>query len=88
MSILSFPAIPTTQAVLATVYRLTQTFPGWLIELDMSEDGRPSVSAQHRATGGGLSAHWDHRGWAVVNEDMVVVAHSTNLSDALSGAIR
>jgi hypothetical protein len=87
MTILTFPITPSTQAVRATVYRLGTTFPGWLIELDESEDGRPSVSAQHRATGGVLSAHWDHRGWAVLNEDMDVVTRSADLSVAISSAI-
>lgn len=87
MSILFFATTPTTQAVLATVYKLGETFPGWLIELDESEDGQPSVSAQHRTSGGMLSAHWDHRGWAVLNEDLNVVARSADLSVAISNAI-
>jgi hypothetical protein len=73
--------------VLAVVYRLRAAFPGWSIELDESEDGRPCVSALHRTAGGALSAHWDHRGWAVLTEDMRIVTRSGDLSTALSSAL-
>lgn len=87
MTILHFPSTPSPQAVLAALYRLAQRFPAWALELDVSEDGRPSVSAEHRKAGGILSAHWDRRGWAVVTEDGQVVALCPDLSEALGGAL-
>ena len=88
MTVVAFPSpIPSTQAVLATIYKLGHSFPRWSLELDVSEDGRPSVTAERRATGGSLSAHWDHRGWAVLDEDMGVVAHAADLWTALSRAL-
>jgi len=87
MTIVQFPSIPSPQAVLAALYRLGQQFPAWTLEVDVSEDGRPSVSALHRAAGGSVSAHWDHRGWAVLDEDMGLVAHGADLSTTLSGVL-
>lgn len=91
MTIIAFRSAthPTTQAVLAAIYSLASRFPAWSLEMDVSEDGQPSVAASHRAAGGYLSAHWVAGAWAVVAEDMAtVICRSPDLSTALGSALR
>ncbi len=88
--ILPFPSAthPTPQAVLAAIYALASRHRAWSLEMEVSEDGRPSVSVVHRTAGGFMSAHWMPGGWAVVAEDMAtVVCRSPDLSAALTASL-
>lgn len=90
MTIIAFPSAthPTTQDVLATTSSLASRFPSWRLEMDVAEDGRPSVAASHRSAGGFMSAHWAPGGWVVLDEELAMVVKPTrDLSAALAAAL-
>lgn len=89
MTVVSFPPRPpSSQEVLEAVYRLTEALPGWRFEVDKAQDdGCPSVSAEHLATGVMMGAHWGGNHWGVVTEGGTLVYRSTELLEALRRAL-
>ena len=79
---------PTGPVVVAEVARLASFLPGWLLEVHYADDGRPSVSAEHRLTRRVVGAHWDDTGhWAVLAESGVLMTSAPDLASALQSAL-
>jgi hypothetical protein len=72
----------------AEVTRLAASYRNWLLEVHYADDGRPSVSAEHRQAKRVLSAHWDAGEWHVVTEFGKSVANAPDLATALEPALK